>query len=45
METSEWGKPSAYIGRVLLLVQTPPYCFFQGDVSLYLQGKGLKISV
>ena len=30
-----WGKPLAYVGRVLLLLQTPPHCFFQRDVSLF----------
>ena len=26
--TSKWGKPSAYIGRVFLLLQTPSHCNF-----------------
>ena len=43
IEESEWGKPSAYVGRVLLLLQTPPHCFFQRDVSLFVRGKDLKL--
>ena len=43
MGESEWGKPLVYFGRVLLLLQTPPYCFFQRDVSLLPSGERTKL--
>ena len=40
---SEWREPSAYAGRVLLLLQTLSHVLFQRDVPLFCQGKNLKL--
>ena len=45
MKESEWREPSAYAGRVLLLLQTLSHILLQRDVPLFCQGKRLKVGV
>ena len=39
---SEWWELSAFVGRVLLLLQTPAHRFFPGDISFCCSEEGLE---
>ena len=42
MKESKWREPSAYTGRVLLLLQTLSHILFQRDITLFHE-KDLKL--